>query len=146
MAAIINIKNDNQYNWDPPPKLEFIYESCQQFNCDTKVNGAIKNGETKEATDTYLVKNIIKENIINPIIEIKTEIEQINPKFVAAPFPPLNLKNIGKIWPKITASVIAWTYNPLKNGTNFCKLAPMKVNQYDFDTSNKKINNPNFQP
>ena len=147
MAATISVKNDNQYKFVPPTRLvPCKIESYQPLKQKMNVNGAIMKGVVIEAKETYfVVRNIIKKITI-PIIANSKEIEDIMPKLVAAPLPPLNLKNIGNIWPIITKIEIAWTYNPLKKIVFFSKIAPMKVNQNDFETSNKKIISPNFQP
>ena len=79
-------------------------------------NGALRNlywgKKITDPNDTYFETAIIKTAktmTIKPIFQSK---HKIAPRLVATPFPPLNLKNTGKICPKTTNTAAIYEYIP----------------------------------
>ena len=67
-----------------------------------KLNNKIKSDDINEANEAYFVKKII--TIHRNVNTIASQIFIANniPKYVATPFPPLNLSHIGNKCPKKT--------------------------------------------
>ena len=111
-----------------------------------KLNKAIIKGTVIDPNETYLVIPTIKKNNIVPMIARNKLIEAIIPKSVAAPFPPLNLKYIGNMWPMITKSKINCGIKPLKDSFLSCIRPNAKPSQKLLEVSKIKTSNPNLKP
>ena len=100
-----------------------------------------------EPNDTNLVNAInINANTkqINPICQF---VINSTPRDVATPFPPLNLKNTGKVWPNTTNIPANWT-NKLESVsfTIFPAIKATKTANTPFKQSHKSVKAAAFLP